>query len=462
MLQGAGPPESVVLSELATGLPTGALLTEADQLASYRRDEARFVPAGDPVAVVRATSTEDVVHVLRVASAHRVPVVPRGAGSGLSGGANAVDGSIVLSLAGMDRILELNQADRLAVVEPGVVNRDLRRACADVGLFYPPDPSSYEFSTIGGNAATNAGGLCCLKYGVTRDWVLGLRVVLADGSVADLGRRTRKGVAGYDLTGLFVGSEGTLGVITQVTVRLRALPAPPLTAVATFESLQAAGVAVDAVLSSGQVPALLEIMDQTTIRAVDDLTRMDLDRDAAALLLAQSDSAEPAADLAEIGRIWTAAGAREVFVATDAAEGEALLAARRAALPALGRLGTALLDDVAVTPSKLVELCARIESIAARHNLLIGTFGHAGDGNLHPTVVYDETDPAQVAAAQDAFTDIVRAALELGGTSTGEHGVGLLKRALLLEELDAASLELHRKVKAALDPQGLLNPGKVL
>lgn len=452
------------LDTLISALPDGAVVTDPELIESYRRDQAGTVAAGTPTAVVHAGSTDDVVTVMRWASEHGVAVVPRGAGSGLAGGANAVDGGIVLSLARMDEIMSIEADDLYAVVQPGVLNADLGRAVAERGLYYPPDPASTEFCSIGGNVATNAGGLCCLKYGVTSDFVLGLTVVLADGRVLHTGRRTAKGVAGYDLTRLFVGSEGTLGVVTEIVVRLRPAPSQAATLVAFFPELRAAADAVARISASGVVPSMLELMDRTTIRVVDDALKMDLDRDAAALLIAQSDAggARAADEIATIATVCKKAGADFVAETTDADEGEALLAARRGAFPALERLGDTLLDDVCVPRSAIPDLVARIEEIAARHDVLIGTFGHAGDGNMHPTIVFDAADPDSTGHAMAAFEDIVATALDLGGTVTGEHGVGALKRGALARELDDVSLDVHRAVKAAFDPAGILNPGTML
>ena len=449
------------LDTLISALPDGAVVTDPELIESYRRDQAGTVAAGTPLAVVHAGSTDHVVTVMRWASEHGVAVVPRGAGSGLAGGANAVDGGIVLSLARMDEIVSIEADDLYAVVQPGVLNADLGRAVAERGLYYPPDPASKEFCSIGGNVATNAGGLCCLKYGVTSDFVLGLTVVLADGRVLRTGRRTAKGVAGYDLTRLFVGSEGTLGVVTEIVVRLRPAPSQAATLVAFFPELRAAADAVARISASGVVPSMLELMDRTTIRVVDDALKMDLDRDAAALLIAQSDAggARAADEIARMATVCEKAGADFVAETTDVDEGEALLAARRGAFPALERLGDTLLDDVCVPRSAIPDLVARIEEIAARHDVLIGTFGHAGDGNMHPTVVFDAADPDSTARAMAAFDDIVATALDLGGTVTGEHGVGALKRGALALELDDVSLDVHRAVKAAFDPAGILNPG---
>jgi glycolate oxidase len=375
-----------------------------------------------------------------------------------------VDGGITLVLTRMDAVLEVSAADRLAVVQPGVVNKTLRDAVGAHGLFYPPDPASYDWCTLGGNLAMNSGGLCCVKYGVTTDYVLGLEVVLADGRVLRTGRRTVKGVAGYDLTRLFVGSEGTLGVITEATLALRPAPAPPVTLVASFGTSAQTGQVVERVVTSGLVPSMLEVMDGTCIRAVDDLMRADLDRDAAALLIAQSDSggAVAAAEIAALTRICEEAGADFVHSTDDPAEGDLLMTARRMALPALERLGSSLLlDDVAVPRSQVAAFIDGCEAIAATAGLVIGVVGHAGDGNMHPTVVFDGADPDQQARAYAAFDAVLELGLSLGGTITGEHGVGALKVDWLEREIGPVSLSVHRDLKAALDPAGILNPGKV-
>ncbi|MFL6137812.1 MAG: FAD-binding oxidoreductase [Frankiaceae bacterium] len=451
---------------LAGSLPAGRVVTDPDVVAGYRRDEAHLVAPGRPLAVVLARDTADVAATMRWASAHRVPVVPRGAGTGLSGGASAVDGCVVLSLARMIAIREVAPDDELIVVEPGVITADVDRAAASHGLMYAPDPSSHEISTIGGNLATNAGGLRCLKHGVTRDSVLGLEAVLADGRTIRTGGRTVKHVAGYDLTGLLVGSEGTLAVITEATLRLRPRPpVPPATVVATFPTLRAAGDAVAAVVRSGLAPSLLELLDRTTLRAIDDWKRMGLDRDAAAMLIAQTDGSSghgaPEAAGEAVRLVLEEAGAGLAVVSGDPGEAEALLAVRRLAYPAIERLGTALVEDVGVPRSRLPEMIGAIERIAAERGVMIATVGHAGDGNLHPVFVMPGPRgvevPAEVWAAAD---EVFRAALALGGTITGEHGVGALKLPWLASELGETTLGVHRAIKAALDPLGVLNPGK--
>lgn len=448
-----------LLDTLPDLLRPGSVVTDPDVLVGVSRDRAAFPPAGRPAALVRARSLEDVVATLQHASHHRVAVVPRGSGSGLTGGANAVDGCIVLSLAGMDRV-DVDVATRTARAEAGVLTADLAAAVARDGLWYPPDPASRDISTIGGNVATNAGGSCCLKYGVTGDAVAGLTAVLADGTVVRTGGRTRKDVAGLDLTRLLVGSEGTLAVIVDVTVRLRRAPRPPATVIGVFPDVDAAGRAVVSVTGATD-PALLELLDATTLAAVEQRTRMGLGGQGALLLL-QYDGSAPLADAQECAALCEAAGATEVAVTDDTAESVALLAARRAAYPALEDLGTTLLDDVCVPVPRVPELVRAVEAVAARRGVLIGTFGHAGDGNLHPTVVYDATDPGQVAAARSAFDDVCEVAMALGGTVTGEHGVGLLKQPFLARQLGPAEQALMARVKSAFDPAGLLNPGKGL
>jgi len=451
-----------LLTALQSGLPAEATLTDPDVTSSYAHDMASFSAAGAPAVVVLPRTTEEVQHVMRTATAYRVPVVPQGARTGLSGGANATDGCIVLSLAKMDRILEIDPVERIAVVEPGVVNAVLSRAVGEQGLYYPPDPSSWETCTIGGNIGTGAGGLCCVKYGVTAEYVLGLEVVLADGRLLTTGRRTAKGVAGYDLTRLFVGSEGTLGVVVKAVLALRPAPPRQLALAAEFPSAAAAGDAVCRIMASGHAPSLLELMDGTTVRAVNKMARMGLPESTDALLLAAFDTPDPAADLAAVGALCTAAGATDVVPAQDAAESELLLQARRLALPALELVSTAtMIDDVCVPRSRIAEMLDGVAGIARKYDLVIGVCAHAGDGNTHPVVCFDAHDPDESRRARESFDDIMALGLELGGTITGEHGVGLLKKEWLARELGPTGVELQRQVKAVFDPQGLLNPGKL-
>jgi glycolate oxidase len=447
--------------DVLTGIPDVLVLTDPDVVESYRQDRAKDPDAGRPLAVVRARSTEDVQAVLRWASASGIPVVPRGAGSGLSGGATAVDGGIVLTTELMRRI-DVDPVTRTAVVQPGLINADVKRAVAEHGLWYPPDPSSFEFCSIGGNAATNAGGLCCVKYGVTTDYILGLEVVLADGTVVRLGGPRLKDSAGLSLTKLFVGSEGTLGVITELTLRLLPQQPPASTVVASFASVRDA---TEAVCNITRVmrPAMLEFMDRTAIGAVESHLRMGLDLGARAMLIAQSDApGDRENEMAFIAQAFTHANATDVFATDDPKEGEAFTAARRFAIPAVERLGDLLLEDVGVPLPALPALIEGIEAIADRRGIVCAVIAHAGDGNTHPLIVHDPADPDQSRRAHLAFGEIMHLAIELGGTITGEHGVGRLKKAWLPDQVGPDVMELTRRIKGALDPQNILNPGAVL
>jgi glycolate oxidase len=447
---------------LVARFPAGVLTTDQDIVASYAHDESRLSERNMPWAVASPATTDEVAQCMRLAAGAGIPVVVRGAGSGLSGAANAPAGALVLSTHRMARILEINVADRLAVVQPGVVTGALRAAVAEVGLFYPPDPGSVAFSTMGGNVATNAGGMCCIKYGVTGDFVVELEAVLADGRVMRTGRRTLKGVAGYDLTHLLVGSEGTLAIITEITVRLLPAPARAATMVAMFASLGDAGRAVAAIGEDAVDTSMLELMDRTTLGAVERKAHLGFDEDVAAALIVQSDAPSSADQLAAAESACRRCGATEVVISSDPDEADLLLQARRLALPALEELGDWLLDDVCVPRSRVVDLVEHIQRVGAEEGLEIGVFGHAGDGNMHPTIIFDENDEASRTAALRAFDSITACALDLGGTITGEHGVGRLKGRWLLRELDPVSAEVQAAVRRALDPQGLLNPGCVL
>ncbi|MBQ0924410.1 FAD-binding oxidoreductase [Saccharopolyspora endophytica] len=452
------------LRALRSTLPDEVVLTDPDSTGRFSHDEAEWAPYGKPLAVVRARSTEDVVAAVEACAEHGVPVVPRGAGTGLSGGANAIDGCVLISLEGMNEILEINPREQLAVVQPGVVNDDLRAACREHGAWYPPDPASSPWSTIGGNVSTNAGGVCCVKYGVTRDYVLGLEAVVGSGEVVRLGRRTAKGVAGYDLCGLFVGSEGTLGVVTEVTVKLLpGLRAPERTVVGYFDSLVAAGEAVAAVAAAGVVPSALELLDQHCLRAVDEWKNMGLSAEANVLLLGRSDAPGQAGEqeVDTLVRCFEEAGATWSARSTDQQEADALFSARRLAYPALERLGPLLTEDVCVPRALVPEMLARIEAAAERHDTQIANIAHAGDGNLHPLIITPPGDDEARLRAQRAFDDIVADAIDLGGTVTGEHGVGLLKRKGLHAELSRKVIDMHHDIKNALDPVGIFNPGKV-
>jgi glycolate dehydrogenase FAD-linked subunit len=448
---------STVIDALLARLDADRVVVDPDVMDQYRHDRALTATAGKPLAVVRARTVDDVVATLEVASATNTPVVTRGAGTGLAGGANAIDGCIVLSTALMNRVLAIDVAQRTATAEPGVLNGDLAAAVAEHGLWYAPDPSSRAICSIGGNVATNAGGACCVKYGVTGDHIAALKAVLADGSIIETGSVCRKNVAGLDLTKVLIGSEGTLAVVVEVTVRLRPAPRPPATLVAVFPTAEAAGEAVLAIEKVGEF-SLIEMMDRTTINAVENHLHMGLDTSAGALLIVQSDSASAGDDVARaeaacVGATFTAA-------TTDPEEGAAFLHARHSSIPALEATGATLLDDVGVPKPRLAELIAGVEEIAARRGLTIATFGHAGDGNLHPTVVYDPADPAAFENAKAAFGEILDVALALGGTITGEHGVGQIKRAWLPQQVGEVERGLMEGIRQVFDPQGILNPGK--
>ncbi|TXG92424.1 FAD-binding protein [Rhodococcus rhodnii] len=426
-------------------------------MLAYRHDQSMLTAAGTPAAVVRASSVDDVVATLEFAYEHAIPVVPRGAGTGLAGGANALDGAIVLSLERMNRIVSIDVAARTATVEPGVINADLAAAAAEHGLWYVPDPGSRAISTIGGNLATNAGGMCCAKYGVTLDHVATIDAVLADGRRIHVGSETRKNVAGLNLAQLLVGSEGTLAVVVGATMRLRSAPGTASTVVAAFGTTAEAIDAVGTIVAR-TTPRAVEFLDRTTVRAVEEMTRMGLDTEAAGLLLVQCDGRDASGEAADV--VAACASAREVYATDDPEEGEQFMAARYAALPALERLGSTLLDDLAVPVPALPAMLREIEAIALRTGVTIGCFGHAADGNLHPTVVFDAADDEQTARARAAFDAMVDACLALGGTITGEHGVGVLKRPYLCRQVGETERELMAGIKRVFDPRGILNPGR--
>jgi glycolate oxidase len=460
---------SVLLTALDRVLPADRITSDPDVLRALSSDEAEWAPGGAATAAVRARAESEVQAAVRVAAELGTPIVARGAGTGLSGGANAVDGCLLLDLSRMNAVVQINPDDLTCVVQPGVVNNDLKAAVAEHGLWYPPDPASAPWSTIGGNTATNAGGLCCLKYGVTRDYVLGLRAVVGGpagyGTAVWLGRRTAKGVAGYDIAGLMVGSEGTLGVITEITLRLR--PAPvgvPRTIVGAFTTLVNAGRAVALVTRLGLTPSALELLDRTCLNAVRDWKNLDVEADAAVLLLARVDTPGDSgeAEAAAVADAFERSGALWAALSTDDVEAEALFEARRLAYPALERLGPVLTEDICVPRSKVPDMLAAIERIAAEHRVQIATIAHAGDGNLHPLMLSEPGDDAARIRAQQAFEQMLDAAIGFGGTVTAEHGVGLLKRGGLRRELDPGSLLLQQAIKDALDPRHLFNPGKIL
>jgi glycolate oxidase len=452
------------LDGLRSILGEDQVLTDPQDTAGYRYDETEYMVPGLPLAVVFPRSTSDVSAILRFANDRRIGVVPRGAGTGLSGGAIAVDSAITLVTTRMDTIEEIDVDNLVAVVQPGVVNANLSRAVAERGLYYAPDPASYETSTIGGNIAENSGGLACVKYGVTGDAVRALEVVLADGAVIQTGGKNVKDVAGYNLTGLFVGSEGTLGVITRATLALRPRPSARLTLLAFFPTVVSAGHAAVDMMRDGIAPVTLELMDQFTVRAVDDEAHLALDRDAAAMLLVETDSPRPQADeeLERCERACVRAGSTSVIRASDPEEANWLREARRQAHWALERRGVARMDDIGVPRSEIPTALEIIAQVSEREGLAVGVFGHAGDGNLHPTFIVDRDDPDSEQRINAARAAIYAEIVALGGTITGEHGTGVAKRAYLEMQVGKDAMRAMRAIKQALDPKGILNPGKVL
>ena len=452
-----------MITSLAQHLGPHRVLTAREDILPYGFDGTATLKQL-PACVVFPRDVADVVFCLKIAREHRAPLVTRGTGTGLSGGSVPLAGSIVLCLAKMDRILEVDTANLTLRAEAGAITQKIYDAADAVGLFYPPDPGSMKISTIGGNVAENSGGLRGLKYGVTRDYVMGMEVVLADGSICWLGSKCVKDVAGYNLRDLFVGSEGTLGVVTQVLLKLLPKPATRQTLLAVFSAMDAAAATVSAIIAAKIIPCTLEFLDQKTLRCVEDFAKVGLPRDAAAILLIEADGhpASVADEAAKIEDICHSLGATSVRRAANATEATQLATARRSAFSALARLRpTTILEDVTVPRSELAGMIRAVESIAKKHDLSIATFGHFGDGNLHPTILTDERDTAEMHRVELAFADIVAATLERGGTITGEHGVGLAKKAFLKRQLGDSSYELLRLVKRALDPDNLLNPGKI-
>lgn len=436
-----------------------AVSTDVALLDVARSDKSGYRADGAPIAIVSATTIEQVQQTLRIAHELSVPVVTRGAGTGLAGGATAGTGEIVLSTLGMNRIIEVADADELAVVEPGVINADLNRFLAPRGLWFAPDPASKEISTIGGNIATGAGGLLCAKYGVTREAVLGLKVVLADGRLLTLGHRSVKGVTGFDLTALMIGSEGALGVIVEATVKLTPLPTGTVATIgAYFPDVDAAASASAAITAARLRPAVMELLDTRSLEYIGAHLGLALADRGSAYLLVQTDGSAAAEEAAAVLAVVDSLGG-DADLTTDPVEGERLLAIRRAFHPAMQAQGTVLIEDVAVPRSGLPAMFAAITAIAAAYDITIPTVAHAGDGNLHPNFVFDgDVVPDRI---WDAAGEMFEAALALGGTLTGEHGIGLLKRRWLGDELGADQLELQRQIKAVFDPHGILNPGKV-
>ncbi|WP_417364733.1 FAD-binding oxidoreductase [Glutamicibacter arilaitensis] len=450
--------QAQVLDALQQALP-GRVETDPSTLEQYAADRSGHRAAAPPLAAVHARSVEDVQAACRIASEYRIPLVARGTGTGLAGGSIAGQGEVVLSLAGMDSILEISPENRLAVVQPGIINGELNRVLADHGLWWAPDPASKDICTVGGNIATNAGGLLCAKYGVTRESVLALKVVLADGTLLSVGHRTVKGVTGMDLCALMIGSEGTLGIVVEATLKLQPVVAgTKATLGAMFASLEQAADAATSIIAGGHQPAIMEMVDQRTLRAIQAHTGQQLAEDAGAFLLVQCDGPQALEQAQAIGQVASDAGG-QVQVSDDPVESEKLFELRRGAFAALESQGTMLVEDMAVPRDKMAEAFRAIRAIEEKYQVQIPTTCHAGDGNLHPAFVYEGAQVPQ--NVWDAAHEMFRTALDLGGTLSGEHGIGLLKRGWLKDELGERQYQLQYGIKELFDPLGILNPGKV-
>lgn len=453
-----------LIRDLIALLGDERVLTSPEDRVVYSYDGTAAL-TGRPGVIAFPADAQEVSAVLVLATRHRVPVVCRGSGTGLSGGSVPVAGCIVLCLLRMNRILDLDERNLTMLVEAGVTTVAVADAAEARGLFYPPDPGSMKVSTLGGNVAENSGGLRGLKYGVTRDYIMGLEVVLADGRICWFGGKCVKDVAGYSMRDVFIGSEGTLGIITRVLLKLLPKPEARQTLLAAFADMAAAAEAVSEIIAARIIPCTLEFLDRKTIQCVEAFARVGLPTDAGALLLIETDG-HPAAAGEEMARIETIVrdrGAFRVRRAADAAEAAQLATARRSAFSALARLRpTTILEDVTVPRSELANMVRFVEDVAVRHRLQIATFGHFGDGNLHPTILTDERDTEEMHRVEGAMKEIFAEALRLGGTITGEHGVGLAKRAYLRTQLGDATYSLHAALKRSLDPHGILNPGKVI
>ena len=432
-----------------------SLISDPYITASYSRDQAPFASAAAPFAVLLARSASEISIALKYANENSIPVVTRGAGSGLSGGANSTADSLVISLEKMNQILEIDRANQIARVQAGVINLDLDTAAKEFGLAYLPDPASRDWSSLGGNAATNAGGMCCVKYGVTGAHVRAMQVVLASGEIIELGKATKKSVTTYDLLHLFIGSEGTLGIITELTLNLEIRPAAPSTLIATFPSVSKAAAA--AVALRQYRPSMLEIVDQTTLKAVEAWHPLGFEV-AGSVLIMQLDENHSLCEAAlETCKQFDLI---DGVYSDDPADAADLIRVRKLAYPALERMGATLLDDVALPITKIAEFVERVEKLSAEVNLTIGIFGHAGDGNMHPTIVHDHGDLAAAERAQKAFGQIVEIAQSLGGTASGEHGIGSIKPGFVTKEISKTVIDLQRAVKKVFDPNSILNPGK--
>ena len=451
------------LDKLRSVVGSENLLTEKEDLIPYTFDGTAAMKE-TPGCVVLAANTGQISDVLKLANDTETPVVTRGSGTGLSGGSVPATDCIVLCTVKMGQILEVDTANLTMTVEPGVTTVQIAEAADKAGLFYPPDPGSMKISTIGGNVAENSGGLRGLKYGVTRNYVMGMEVVLPDGEVMWLGNKCVKDVAGFSLKDVMIGSEGALGVITKVLLKLIPKPAAKKTMVSTFNAMDAAAQTVSDIIAAQIIPCTLEFLDRTTIHCVEDFAKVGLPLDCEALLLMETDGHAAAVEeeAAKMEELAKANGAMEVRVARDEAEAAQLAMARRSAFSALARLApTTILEDATVPRSELAHMIRFVDEVAKKHELKIGTFGHMGDGNLHPTFLTDERNADEIHRVHEAFKEIFEEAIRLGGTITGEHGIGLAKKEFLPKFAGEAQMRVMRELRAALDPKGILNPGKM-
>ncbi|MBN60154.1 MAG: glycolate oxidase subunit GlcD [Gemmatimonadetes bacterium] len=449
--------------ELGGLLREDQILTSPEDLSVYAFDGTAMLHQR-PACVALPESRDEVARILTLCNEREVPVVTRGSGTGLAGGAVPSQGGVVLCLVRLNRILELDAANLVLVAEPGVLTQKVADEAQAAGLFYPPDPGSIKISTIGGNVANNSGGLRGLKYGVTRDYIMGLEVVLADGQILETGNKCVKDVAGFALKDLFIGSEGMLGVITRITLKLVPAPESKKTLLGLYDEMTAAAATVSAIIANKIIPCTLEFLDRTTIECVESHAKIGLPTDCAAVLLMEVDghAAQVEEQTQQIAAIARQGGAREVRVAASAAEGLQLASARRTAFSALARLApTVVLEDVTVPRSALAQMVGYVQEVGQRHQVKVGTFGHMGDGNLHPTFLCDERDEEEMARVERALEEVFAYAVELGGTITGEHGVGLAKKPFLPQQLGPVGMDILRRVKASFDPKGILNPGNM-
>ena len=449
--------------ELGGLLREDQILTSPEDLSVYAFDGTAMLHQR-PACVALPESRDEVARILTLCNEREVPVVTRGSGTGLAGGAVPSQGGVVLCLVRLNRILELDAANLVLVAEPGVLTQKVADEAQAAGLFYPPDPGSIKISTIGGNVANNSGGLRGLKYGVTRDYIMGLEVVLADGQILETGNKCVKDVAGFALKDLFIGSEGMLGVITRITLKLVPAPESKKTLLGLYDEMTAAAATVSAIIANKIIPCTLEFLDRTTIECVESHAKIGLPTDCAAVLLMEVDghAAQVEEQTQQIAAIARKGGAREVRVAASAAEGLQLASARRTAFSALARLApTVVLEDVTVPRSALAQMVGYVQEVGQRHQVKVGTFGHMGDGNLHPTFLCDERDEEEMARVERALEEVFAYAVELGGTITGEHGVGLAKKPFLPQQLGPVGMDILRRVKASFDPKGILNPGNM-